>query len=153
MYDYLNRECDVKLFRRHISTVIHQKKFLIGHGDLLAGSKSYKRVRKIIYENPVFRWTFRQLHPDLGLPLLKWLTNAWHNPQTACRIQPDPILQACQSLLEPARHHDFYIFGHLHKPYHAMVHANSAYYNIGDWVQHATYGVFDGEVFSLLHFE
>ncbi|MEO1301350.1 MAG: UDP-2,3-diacylglucosamine diphosphatase [Bacteroidota bacterium] len=149
MYDYLHRACNVRLFRHHVSAIIHQRTFLIGHGDLLAGSRSYKRTRKIIYENPTFRWLFRQLHPDLGLPLLKWLTNAWHNQQHTCMPHPDPIFQACQDLLEPVKHHDFYIFGHLHKPCHAMVHANSAYYNIGDWVQHATYGAFDGEVFSL----
>jgi UDP-2,3-diacylglucosamine hydrolase len=30
---------------------------------------------------------------------------------------------------------------------------NSTYYNLGDWINHYTYGVFDGEKFELREFE
>ena len=51
------------------------------------------------------------------------------------------------------QHYDFFIFGHRHFPMEIKVGDNSTYFNLGDWITHFTYGVFDGERFMLEEFE
>lgn len=47
------------------------------------------------------------------------------------------------------KHYDYFIFGHRHMPMEIPVGNQSTYYNIGDWIHHYTYGVFDGNTFQL----
>jgi UDP-2,3-diacylglucosamine hydrolase len=47
------------------------------------------------------------------------------------------------------KHHDYFIFGHRHLPMEIKVGENSTYFNLGDWINHYTFGVFDGEKFEI----
>jgi UDP-2,3-diacylglucosamine hydrolase len=47
------------------------------------------------------------------------------------------------------QHYNYFIFGHRHLPMQIEVGAQSKYINLGDWIGHFTYGVFDGETFEL----
>ena len=50
-------------------------------------------------------------------------------------------------------HYDYFVFGHRHLPMTIEVGDNSTYFNLGDWINHYTYGVYDGERFELTSFE
>ena len=50
-------------------------------------------------------------------------------------------------------HYDYFVFGHRHLPMTIPVGLQSTYFNIGDWITHYTYGVFDGERFDLKTFK
>jgi UDP-2,3-diacylglucosamine hydrolase len=54
---------------------------------------------------------------------------------------------------EKMNHHDYYVFGHRHLPLDLAVAHNSRYINLGEWINHYTYGVFDGVSFTLSKFE
>ena len=47
------------------------------------------------------------------------------------------------------KHRDYFIFGHRHMPLEIDLGNNSKYINLGDWISHYTYGVFDGDEFKL----
>ena len=47
------------------------------------------------------------------------------------------------------QHRDYFIFGHRHIPLEITLSATSHYINLGDWISHFTYGVFDGTHFQL----
>ena len=47
------------------------------------------------------------------------------------------------------KHRDYFVFGHRHLPLEINLGNNSKYINLGDWISHYTYGVFDGEAFEL----
>src|SRR5690606_8010445 len=51
------------------------------------------------------------------------------------------------------KHYEYFVFGHRHLPMEIKVGENSTYYNLGDWINHYTYGVFDGERFMLETFQ
>ena len=51
------------------------------------------------------------------------------------------------------RHVDYFIFGHRHLPIEHKLSENSTYINLGDWIKHYTYGVFDGEKLTLENFD
>ena len=50
-------------------------------------------------------------------------------------------------------HYDYFIFGHRHLPMEIQVGEGSTYFNLGDWIHHYTYGVYDGDGFVLETFE
>ena len=49
-------------------------------------------------------------------------------------------------------HIDYFIFGHRHLPIVHQLKTKSKYINLGDWITHFTYGVFDGKTFTLINF-
>ena len=51
-----------------------------------------------------------------------------------------------------SKHYDYFVFGHRHLPMEIEVGKNSTYFNLGDWINFYTYGVFDGEKFELKEF-
>ncbi|MED5363269.1 MAG: UDP-2,3-diacylglucosamine diphosphatase, partial [Bacteroidota bacterium] len=52
-----------------------------------------------------------------------------------------------------AEHFDYFVFGHRHLPLEISLNPKSTYINIGDWITHYTYGVFDGLKLSLKHWK
>jgi UDP-2,3-diacylglucosamine hydrolase len=47
------------------------------------------------------------------------------------------------------KHRDYFVFGHRHIPLEIDLNADSKYINLGDWVSHYTYAVFDGNRLEL----
>ena len=47
------------------------------------------------------------------------------------------------------KHRDYFIFGHRHIPMQINLNNKSQYINLGDWITHNTYAVFDGTTMNL----
>jgi len=62
------------------------------------------------------------------------------------------LVQYSKRKLE-SRHYDYFIFGHRHLPLEIRLSEASKYINLGDWISHYTYAVFDGDQLSLERFE
>ena len=74
MDDYFEKELDIPVFRKPKEFIFNDRKFLIGHGDGLGpGDKGYKRMKKV-FTNPLSKWLYRWLHPDLGVPLAQYFS-------------------------------------------------------------------------------
>src|SRR5690606_1146555 len=68
--DYFATELNATVSRKPVSFTFNSirgtKRVLVGHGDGLGpGDFSYKYL-KILFENSLARFLFRQLHPDLA---------------------------------------------------------------------------------------
>ena len=61
------------------------------------------------------------------------------------------LVAYCKKKLEE-KHYNYFIFGHRHLPLQIDLGMNSNYINLGDWITHFTYGVFDGKTFTLRNF-
>ena len=52
----------------------NDKRFYIGHGDGLGpGDYGYKLIKKV-FRNPICKWLFGWLHPDLGIGLANYFS-------------------------------------------------------------------------------
>ena len=51
------------------------------------------------------------------------------------------------------KHFDYFVFGHRHLPLDIQLNPKSKYINLGDWITHFTYGVFDGKELFLKKLE
>jgi len=153
MRDYLESELNIDVYYEPKSFEFNNKKFFIGHGDGKGpGDKGYKRMKKV-FTNPLFKWLFRWLHPDIGLRLGQHLSvkNKLISGEEDKKFLGDEkewLAQYARRKLE-TEHFDYFIFGHRHLPMEIRINDHSVYFNLGDWISHYTYGVFDGDRFEL----
>jgi UDP-2,3-diacylglucosamine hydrolase len=151
MFEYLQTELGITIFTNPIELNINNIKMYVGHGDGLGpGDNSYKILKKI-FTNPIAHWIFKWLHPDIGVGFAK----RWSRHSRISKGGPELykgekeyLLQYCKSK-EAEKHHDYYVFGHRHLPLELDINATSKYFNLGEWLNSYSYGVFDGNSFQL----
>lgn len=157
IFDYLPKECGVILHREPIERSFGGKQWLIGHGDGLGpGDQGYKFLKKI-FASKVCQWLFARLHPNFGI----WLANLSSGYSRSTTGDKDRIFLGeenewlivyCKEVLQ-TKHYDFFVFGHRHLPLDLMVGEKSRYINLGEWLHHQTFAVFDGNVMELKKFD
>lgn len=154
MNGYFEEELNIPVFHSPKEFEINYKIFLIGHGDGLGpGDKGFKRMKKV-FTNPLSKWLFRWLHPDIGVRLAQYFSvkNKLISGKEDIKFLGEDnewLVQYCKRK-EESQHHDYYVFGHRHLPLEIPINENATYINLGDWISYYSYGVFDGNTMSLL---
>lgn len=157
MGGYFEKELDIPVFYDSTTFLINDKKFLIGHGDGKGPhDKGYKRMKKV-FTNPISKWLFRWLHPDIGVRLGQYFSVknkliSGDEDQKFLGKEKEWLSQYAERKLE-TEHYDYFVFGHRHLPMQIAINEASQYFNLGDWIGYYTYGVFDGEKFQMEVFE
>ncbi|PVX49887.1 UDP-2,3-diacylglucosamine hydrolase [Balneicella halophila] len=153
LFGYFEEELGVTVHHKPIDITLSDKKFQIGHGDGLGPGDKFYKFMKVIMDNKLCRFLFRWLHPDIGL----WIAHQWSKKSREKSDGEDVYLgndkewlyQYCQEELK-REHYDFMVFGHRHLDIDVKLNdAGSRYINIGEWFSKYTYGVFNGEGFTL----
>jgi UDP-2,3-diacylglucosamine hydrolase len=157
MRDYFETELKITVYRNPQDFTLGKASFFIGHGDGLGpNDKGYKRLKKV-FNNPLAKRFFRLLHPDLGMRIGHYFSVKNKLISGAKDIvflgeeKEWLALYAKRKLKQ--KHRDFFLFGHRHIPMEIELDSKSKYINLGDWITHFTYGVFDGENFELKKWE
>lgn len=156
MFEYLQTEIGVIVFKRPIELHINDTKIYVGHGDGLGPGDVLYKILKKIFTNSFARLIFKWIHPDVGIGLAK----KWSKSSRLSKSENDEefmgdeeyLIQFCRET-ERNKHHDYYIFGHRHLPLEIDINGTSRYYNLGEWVKSFTYGEFDGREFHLKEFK
>ncbi|HRN93434.1 MAG: UDP-2,3-diacylglucosamine diphosphatase [Chitinophagales bacterium] len=158
MHGYLERELGATVHYKPIEREWNGKKFFIGHGDGLGpDDKGYKRMKKL-FTNPLAQFAFRWLHPDIGMKLGSYFSkkSRFGNGEIAeekfLGEAREWLVQYCKRKLTNA-HFDYFIFGHRHLPLQIQLNEKSTYINLGDWIHHNSYAVFDGDKTELKFFK
>jgi UDP-2,3-diacylglucosamine hydrolase len=154
IFDYLPKELGVKLYREPVTIDLNGKKFFIGHGDGLGpGDKLYKIYKKF-FESKFCQWAFARIHPNLGL----WFAFSWSRSSRKLSADYDAtyhgdenefLVTFCKDYIKHTPSIDYFVFGHRHLPLEIKISEKSTYFNIGDWIKHNSYAVFDGEKLEL----
>jgi UDP-2,3-diacylglucosamine hydrolase len=153
MHDYFEKELNIPVYHDNKEFTFNGKTFLIGHGDGKGpGDMGYKRMKKV-FTNPLSKWLFRWLHPDIGVKLAQYLSvkNKLISGEEDVKFlgkENEWLYQYCLRKLA-SKHYDYFVFGHRHLPLEIELNENSKYINLGDWIGYFTYGVFDGEKMEL----
>lgn len=156
IFDYIPRELGVEMIPNELIKEYGGKRFFIHHGDGLGpGDKGYKFLKKI-FRSRLCQWLFARLHPNFGI----WLANL--SSQTSRNQDKEHLkgfqgeenewlVQYCKEKLEKEHFH-YLIFGHRHLPLDIEI-KSARYINLGDWITHFTYAVFDGQELTTHKFE
>ncbi|MCK5857499.1 MAG: UDP-2,3-diacylglucosamine diphosphatase [Bacteroidales bacterium] len=157
VFDYFEKELNAKIYREPKKIKLGDKVLLVGHGDGLGGGDaSYKFVKRI-FAGKFNQWLFARLHPNFGLWLASFLSrrsriaNGNYDEQFHGE-EKEMLVQYCKGLLKN-KHYDYFIFGHRHLKMEIKLSDNSTYINLGEWVKHKPYAVFDGDKLSLQEFK
>ena len=159
MFGYFEQEFGIPVYRKPIEREIHGKQFIIGHGDGLGpGDIGYKRMKKV-FVHPLSHWLFSWLHPDFGTRIANLSSKASRAatpPEERAWLGEDKewLLQYCNRKVELGIEPDYFIFGHRHLPIDWLLkNGHSRYVNLGEWMFHCSYAVFDGEKLEMKFFE
>ena len=63
------------------------------------------------------------------------------------------LIQYCKEQLLLNEKINYFIFGHRHLPIKHELNKECTYFNLGDWVEHFTYAVLDGDKLELKKFD
>ena len=156
MDGYFEEELNIPVYHKPKTFEFNGKSFLIGHGDGLGpGDKGYKRMKKV-FTNPIAKWLFRWLHPDIGIKLAHYLSvkNKMISGEEDVKFLGEDnewLIQFCKAELEKS-HTDYFVFGHRHLPLDIKLNDRSSYINLGDWITYFTYAEFNGNQLKLLEY-
>ena len=149
VYDYLPTELGVIIHKEPIEIELNNKKFYLAHGDGLGPWDKGFRFMKRGFTNPVLQWFFARLHPNFAVGLANSLSRknryAESEDDKVFKGEDKEWLVLYSKKILKEKHFDFFIYGHRHIPIELMLKENSKYINLGDWIHHFTYAVFDGE--------
>ena len=152
MLDYLEKEIGIRVHYSPQEFTFNGKSFFIGHGDGLGpNDKGYKRMKKV-FKNSFFQWCFRWLHPDWGMRLGHYLSvknKLISGEEDAVFLgEENEWLAQYAKRKHQEKARDYYVFGHRHIPLDIPI-EEARYINLGDWISHYTYAVFDGKALEL----
>lgn len=174
IFDYLPKETGVTMHHAPITREWGGKRLLVGHGDGLGpGDHGYKFIKKV-FRNKVMQWCFARLHPNFGLGVAHYWSGRsrmkhYENDRKWLGEDKEWLVQYCREQLQK-QHYDYMIFGHRHLPVDMEVRPAAGslegapalagggragapvarYINLGDWITHFTYAVFDGTEMKLM---
>lgn len=158
MFDYLEKEIGVKIYREPVVKKFGSKRFYLGHGDGL-GPGDYKyKLLKNIFANKVCQWLFARVHPNFAFTIAQM----WSGKSRLKNINKEEgfttkenewLYSYCKNQLAN-QHYDFFVFGHRHLPLDLAIEGHdSRYLNLGEWVTgDPHYAVFDGHELTLQKF-
>ena len=152
IFDYLPKEVGVIIHHEPYEITLKGKRFYMAHGDGLGpGDGTFKLLKKV-FPNSLAQWLFGRLHPNLATARRhKWSLssrNVHEIPDDFRGEENEMLVQHARQLLKN-KHFDYLIFGHRHVAVDYPLGQNSRYVNLGDWINHYTYGEFDGSDFEL----
>jgi len=146
VFDYLPKETGVFLHKKPLVREFSGKRFYLAHGDGMGpGDYAYK-ILKRIFASKLSQWLFARFHPNFGI----FIANSWSTHNRYSReTKPfegenkEWLILYSRELLK-TESFDFMIYGHRHIPMDMKLADNCRYVNLGDWLSHFTYAVFDG---------
>lgn len=148
--DYFKTEFGIEICHTHIERELDGKKFYIHHGDGFAYNDNGYRILKKILRNNISQKLYSMLHPDIGIKIAKGTseTSRNHTDEKDYSEQDGMRDSAFKKISEGF---DYVVMGHRHKP-QMTAYEKGYYINLGDWIDHFTYGVFRNNEFELKKF-
>jgi len=145
--DFFHTELGIQVFPEPFAVTIDGTKFFLHHGDGLTDKDIGYKILKKILRNPLSVWLYSLLHPDIGVRLAQFSSRkSRHHTSQKNYGEVDGMKKFAATKLNEGFH--YVIMGHNHQPVQQKI-GNGTYVNLGDWISHFTYGVFDGENFKL----
>lgn len=158
LFDYLEKELDVPIYRAPVIHDLHGYRLFIGHGDGLGpGDHGYKFLKKV-FANRLCQWLFARLHPNFGISLATYFSRssreANHGEDVFLGEDQEWLIAYCKRKSAELPEVDFFVFGHRHLPIDfCLPNGRSRYINLGEWVHYNSYAVLDENGLEVRFFE
>ncbi len=131
-----------------LDVTLDGKRVYLAHGDVL-DTALVPRVFRVLMRSRINGWLYSLLHPDFGIGLAHAVARASRVTSAKPSLVED-MARFAKDRLESG--FDVVIMGHSHVP-ELRRFDGGVYINVGDWLDHFTYGVIRDGVPSLEVFE
>ncbi len=149
--EFFNKEMGIITHEYDWSGEIEGKKFYLYHGDGIAKKDVGYRILKRILRNKINIKIYRWLHPDFGIPFARFVSGSSRLYTNRINLNDnDDYTEFAKSKFDEG--YDFVLMGHRHNPLEFEF-ENKKYINIGDWLVHFSYVVFDGKDLRLEYYK
>ncbi|GAB2699028.1 UDP-2,3-diacylglucosamine diphosphatase [Mucilaginibacter koreensis] len=156
MRDYFEKELKAKIISNELTIERGGKTFYLHHGDGLGpGDNGYKLLKKL-FRSKTCQWLLSRIHPNLTMGVANYwsghsrVVNETKEKKKAS--EQEWLVTYCNEVLQQQTF-DYLIFGHRHIPMQVQLNTRSRYINLGEWIVHNSYAVFDGTDVQLRYFE
>lgn len=157
VFDYLTKECGVKVYHQPLVKEINGKMFYLAHGDGLGDYDKKYNFLKSIFTNKFAQWLFGWLHPNIGIGIADiWSgksrekNNKLYGSHYLGDDKEWSVLYAKDVLQTQVI--DYFIFGHRHVVRKVSVGPESEVIFLGDWIRHYSYAVIENDCVELKYF-
>ena len=152
--DYLTEECGVVLHREPLTVELADRVFFLAHGDGLGQEpKTFRLLRRIFHCRPLWK-LFAAVHPRWGVDFgLRWAAHSRRKHERPGGEPPfmgedrEPLVLFAKDYLRRHPEVNVFLFGHRHIELDLRLSHECRMMILGDWVEHFTYAVWDGEQF------
>ena len=156
VFDYLPSETGVIVHREPVQKVIGGKKFFLAHGDGLDKTEKGYLALKRLFTSKTAQFLFSRLHPNFAF----WIGHKWSKHSRISKgLGPEKSMGIeFENVVTFAKQHslnnevDHYIFGHRHILLNEEIKPEVTVTILGEWINHFSYAVFDGEKIELKTF-
>ena len=145
--DFFPRELGVRIEKKPFELHVAGRKFYIAHGDGLAKNDTGYLILRRVLRNPVSIVLFSTIHPTIAFGIARMVSKTSRDyTGTKNYGEGDGMKEFAERMLTQG--YDYVIMGHRHLP---LVHTveEGTYVNLGDWMAHNSYAVFDGKILRL----
>lgn len=154
--DYLQKECGMIIHKEPLIIDIKGRKFFLAHGDGLGDKSRTFKIIRYLFHNKICQKAFACLHPRWAL----WIAHKWSQLSretggVSAYLGEDKehLVQYAKNQLKLSPAINFFVFGHRHIMLDLMLSQSSRIVILGDWITFFSYGIFDGDIFTLEMFE
>lgn len=159
VFDYFEKELNATIISNELIIEKDGKRVFLHHGDGLGkGDEAYKLLKKI-FRSRFCQWLFARLHPNLGIGIANYWSGksriANNKKEGLKLIESEKIWAESyyKELKQEFGDFDFMIFGHRHFPVKIRLVGGATYFNLGEWVNYASYAMMDNGEVELLDFK
>jgi UDP-2,3-diacylglucosamine hydrolase len=131
---YLADEVGCILHPEPFETTIGPTRFLLHHGDGLAGRDTGYRILKAVLRSRIAHWLWRWIHPDLGMRLADRVSRASRKVTSGKDYGPDDRIYENIEKMTAGKGYDFLLMGHTHTPDDRLLESGTHYLNLGTWL-------------------
>ncbi len=156
IFDYLPKEIGMKVVDGWQVKEIDGKRFFLNHGDGVGELKPGFRFIRSLFRNRVCQWLFSAIHPRWTIPFAhRWSSHSRNSVELPKFKGADneKLIVFAKEYEKNNEHIDYFVFGHRHIMLDLEIAPESKVVILGDWVNHFSYAVFDGETLTLLKYE
>lgn len=153
IFDYLPRELGITVIDGSYIAQIGGHKFFMTHGDGIGKLKPSFKVLRRLFRNRYCQKAFSAIHPRWTVPFAyNWSRHsrkATGPSDIDAKRMMKNITEFSKDYLKEHPDIDYFIFGHLHLLERFSIGPHSEVIVLGDWISKFSYGVWNGEKFSL----
>ncbi|TKC00964.1 UDP-2,3-diacylglucosamine diphosphatase [Pedobacter cryophilus] len=159
VFDYFKKELGAIIVSDELILERDGKRIFMHHGDGLGSGDTGYKLLKNFFRSNFCQWLFARLHPNFGIGIANYwssksrLANSKKEGNQQVEYEKNWINAFYLEFTKKYGTVDYLILGHRHFPITVNLEGNAVYINLGEWVNFATYAVFDSQSVKLLNFD